>query len=67
MKSIKVIGFDADDTLWEDGSYFQEAENSFCNLLNEYMPEKEISRKLFQTEMKIWNGTGMELWHTLFL
>lgn len=60
MKSIKVIGFDADDTLWADGSYFQEAENSFCNLLKEYMAEKEISRILFQTEMKNmeWYGYG---------
>lgn len=52
MESIKVIGFDADDTLWVDGLYYKEAENSFCDLLKNFMSEKEISEKLFQTEMK---------------
>ena len=52
MKSIKVIGFDADDTLWVDGFYYKEAENAFCALLKAYMPEKELSEILFQTEMK---------------
>jgi len=52
MKSIKVIGFDADDTLWVDGFYYKEAEYAFCALLKAYMPEKELSEILFQTEMK---------------
>lgn len=60
MKSIKVIGFDADDTLWANGSYFREAEVSFCALLSDYMPEKELSTALFSTEMKNmeWYGYG---------
>lgn len=52
MESIKVIGFDADDTLWVDGLYYKEAEKSFCNLLRTYMPEEELAKRLFQTEMK---------------
>ena len=52
MKSIKVIGFDADDTLWVDGFYYKEAENAFCALLKSFMSEKELSEMLFQTEMK---------------
>ena len=60
MKSIKVIGFDADDTLWVNGSYFREAEASFCALLSDYLPEKELSHELFCTEMKNmeWYGYG---------
>jgi putative hydrolase of the HAD superfamily len=60
MKSIKVIGFDADDTLWVNGSYFSDAEASFCALLSGFMSEKELSKELFQTEMKNmeWYGYG---------
>jgi len=60
MKSVKVIGFDADDTLWANGSYFRETEASFCALLSDYMPEKELSEELFCTEIKNmeWYGYG---------
>jgi len=52
MNTIKVIAFDADDTLWANESYFQEIEEEFTSLLSVYMPEKEVSEELFQTEMK---------------
>jgi len=52
MNSIKVIGFDADDTLWVNGTYFSEAEASFCALMSKYMPEKELTDELFRTEMQ---------------
>lgn len=60
MKRIKVIGFDADDTLWVNGSYFRETETTFCDLLSGYMSEKELSDELFRTEMKNmeWYGYG---------
>lgn len=29
LKQIKVIGFDADDTLWVNEPYFEEAGNQF--------------------------------------
>lgn len=51
IKNIKVIAFDADDTLWESEIYFRETEQKFCNLLETFCPAKEISEKLFQTEM----------------
>lgn len=49
---IKTIAFDADDTLWVNEPYFQEAEQQFCTLLAEYMPAHAASRELFNTEMK---------------
>jgi len=60
MKSVKVIGFDADDTLWVNGSYFREVETAFCKLLSEYLPSESISEELYQTEMKNmeWYGYG---------
>jgi putative hydrolase of the HAD superfamily len=30
---IKIIAFDADDTLWVNEPYFQDAEKQFCTFL----------------------------------
>jgi len=49
---LKVIAFDADDTLWHNESYFQEAEKKFCILLENYLPQHTIARELLQTEIK---------------
>lgn len=49
---IKVIGFDADDTLWENEPYYRETEAKFCELLKDYMPEEELTKELFDTEIK---------------
>jgi len=37
---IKTIAFDADDTLWVNETYFQEAEQRYCALLQYHMPAK---------------------------
>ncbi|WP_207426621.1 HAD family hydrolase [Pedobacter sp. SYSU D00535] len=49
---IKVIAFDADDTLWVNLPHFLETEREFCTLLQDYLPAAEVGRLLFQTEMK---------------
>ncbi|MCB2195555.1 MAG: HAD family hydrolase [Bacteroidetes bacterium] len=51
FRNSKVIGFDADDTLWVNEPYFKELEAEFCELLQDYLPEKESSKILFQTEV----------------
>jgi len=48
---IKVIAFDADDTLWINEPYFQETEKKFCALLEDYLPHHSISQELFKTEI----------------
>lgn len=48
---IKIIGFDADDTLWVNEPYFQDTEKLFCELLSGYMPSEQTSQELFKTEM----------------
>lgn len=48
---LKVIAFDADDTLWHNESYFQETEKRFCVLLENYLPQHTIARELLQTEI----------------
>jgi putative hydrolase of the HAD superfamily len=49
---IKIIAFDADDTLWDNELYFQETEEKFCELLEDFLPQHTVSRELLQTEIK---------------
>lgn len=51
-EKITTIAFDADDTLWINEPYFQEAEKQFCELLENYLPQHTVSQELFKTEMK---------------
>lgn len=51
ITDIKVIAFDADDTLWVNEPYFQETEARFCSLLEDYLPHHTISQELFKIEM----------------
>jgi len=48
---IKVIGFDADDTLWVNEPFYKETEIQFCEMLSEYQPKNIVSKELFETEM----------------
>ena len=48
---IKVIGFDADDTLWVNETFFREAEQQFANLLSPYETINKIDQELFKKEM----------------
>jgi len=51
-KNIKVIGFDADDTLWVNETYFREAEQEFAKLLSAYETENKIDQELFKKEIE---------------
>ncbi len=51
-ENIKVIGFDADDTLWVNETYFREAEMEVQRLLSEYETPNKIDQELFKMEMK---------------
>ena len=50
--NIKVIAFDADDTLWINEPYFQETERKFCALLEDYLPQHTLAKELFKTEIQ---------------
>ena len=52
LNGIKVIAFDADDTLWVNEPYYRKAEEELCELLKDYMPEETCNRILFDIEMK---------------
>ena len=49
---IKVIAFDADDTLWVNETYFREAETEFAQLLANYETENKIDKELFRSEIR---------------
>ncbi|ULQ57720.1 HAD family hydrolase [Flavihumibacter rivuli] len=49
---IKVVAFDADDTLWVNEPYFRETEDKFCALLEDYMPAHTVARELLTTELQ---------------
>ncbi|MCP1997514.1 HAD family hydrolase [Flavobacterium sp. HSC-61S13] len=51
MNNIKVIAFDADDTLWNNEPYFNEAEKKFCILLEDYLSHQGLSQALFKTQI----------------
>jgi len=52
FEDIKVIAFDADDTLWTNETYFREAEETFAVLLSKYETKTKIDQELFKTEIK---------------
>ncbi|MFT6370075.1 MAG: putative hydrolase of the HAD superfamily [Maribacter sp.] len=52
FNEIKVIGFDADDTLWVNETYFREAEEQFAALLEPYETKNKIDQELFKMEME---------------
>lgn len=52
FKNVKIIAFDADDTLWVNEPYYQECEKIFCKLLENYLPSTKISEELLKTEIQ---------------
>lgn len=56
--NIKIIGFDADDTLWINEPHYQETEKQFCSLLAEYLDAAAISAELLKTEKQNINMYG---------
>ncbi|MDG1529549.1 MAG: HAD family hydrolase [Polaribacter sp.] len=51
-KNIKVIAFDADDTLWVNETYFRDAEHQFAKLLSNFETVNKIEQELFKMEIK---------------
>ena len=50
--NIRVIGFDADDTLWVNEPYYREAENQFVMLMADYGVGPGAGEALFAKEME---------------
>ncbi len=50
-RNIKVIAFDADDTLWINETFFREAEQKFAEILAPYETINKINQELYKMEM----------------
>lgn len=50
--NLKVIAFDADDTLFVNEPYFEETEKKFCVLMEDYLSHQSLSQELFRTEIE---------------
>ncbi len=50
--NVKIIGFDADDTLWVNEPLYRDTERQYCDILKSFLPEKETAHELFKTEMQ---------------
>ncbi|WP_428047999.1 HAD family hydrolase [Candidatus Proelusimicrobium excrementi] len=51
MRNIKIVAFDADDTLWPNEDLFREAEELFCRLMQPYTDKDKAKEALFSTEI----------------
>jgi len=51
MNNIKVICFDADDTLWINEPYYRDTEKQFTHLMTDYIDEKSCNDILLETEI----------------
>ena len=47
-----VVAFDADDTMWINEPYFQQIEEKFCKLLEDFATRHNISQELLKTEIQ---------------
>ncbi|SHI37801.1 HAD family hydrolase [Flavobacterium terrae] len=48
----KIIAFDADDTLWHNEPYFDEAQEKFCALFRNYASHQEILQLILSHQVK---------------
>ena len=58
MINVKVVAFDADDTLWDCQSWFDEVEHKCCQLLAPWATPDAVSQGLFATERRNLPLTG---------
>ncbi len=52
MKDIKVIAFDADDTLWVNETIFTVTQERFKEILSQYVRAETLEEKLYGFEMR---------------
>ncbi len=52
MRSLTTIGFDADDTLWQNEQFFRLTERRFAELLADYAGHDHLTERLLAAERK---------------
>jgi len=51
IHEVEVIGFDADDTLWVNETYYRDTEEAYAELLSDFADRETVMKTLFATEM----------------
>ena len=51
-RSLAVIGFDADDTLWQNEQYYRLTEEHFRDLLTDFAEGEHVSERLLEAERR---------------
>ena len=51
-KKLSIIGFDADDTLWQNEQFFRFTEQEFAKLLQDHGDHDAISARLLEAERR---------------
>ena len=50
--SIKILGLDADDTLWQNEEFFRLTQDRFADMLSAYMPPDPLHEELLTAERR---------------
>lgn len=51
LNKVKIIGFDADDTLWVNETYFRQSEAIFFDLLSDFASRDDLAKEFLATEI----------------
>ena len=51
-KKITTLGFDADDTLWQNEEFFRITQERFADLLADFAPPEHLAERLLQAERR---------------
>lgn len=52
MQTLSAIGFDADDTLWQNEQFYRLTENTFTDLLADHGDSHHVSARLLEAERR---------------
>ncbi len=52
FEGTKVVVFDADDTLWENETFYRDSEEAFSELMSEYLGSDDVKKELLEVEIK---------------
>lgn len=58
FEKVKVLAFDADDTLWENEPFFRDGERAWAEAMSEYGSFEQLSKILYEVEDKNMEDFG---------
>ena len=58
LEHIKLLAIDADDTLWDNQTHFDTAQDRYCQLLRPWADEQTVRDSLYKVEFRAMPLTG---------